>query len=441
LVLLEPVRSAEPPIVSARAALIASSASSEALRVASFCGAAARLSSHAAMPKPLRQPPCHAADQLGAVGAGGETLLPGGALAGAAPAGLPPGGEDRFGNVEGLAVPHQLLARGGDLVVAQSGAVGSRGALLIGRAPADDRAAADQRRPRVGQRLVDGAADVGGIVAVAGDGVPAIGPVAGENVLGGGEIGGAVDGDAVVVPQDVEAPEAEMAGKARRLVVHPLHQVAVAGDHPGPVIDETVAEPRVQVALGDRHPHRHAEALAERPGGRLDSGEHEVLRMAGAGRAELPEALQVVDRRPLVAGEVEQRVDQHRAVAGREHEAVAVRPGGILRIVLEIFGEQHGGGVGHAHRHAGMARIRRLDRIHRKGADGVGEQSRIGGHGLSRAAERPGGRGGGGGLLEKAPRSPAPLEAEARASTPPLFALVSISASDMIWRAAWGRRE
>ena len=71
-----------------------------------------------------------------------------------------------------------------------------------------------------------------------------------------------------------------MAGEARRLVVDPLHQAAVAGDHPGAVIDQVVAESGVEVPLGDRHADRHGEALPERPGGRLDAVEQEILRMA-----------------------------------------------------------------------------------------------------------------------------------------------------------------
>ena len=40
-------------------------------------------------------------------------------------------------------------------------------------------------------------------------------------------------------------------------------------------------------------------------------------------------ALQFVRRHALVAGQMQQRVQQHRAVTGRQHEAVAVRPGRI----------------------------------------------------------------------------------------------------------------
>jgi len=49
---------------------------------------------------------------------------------------------------------------------------------------------------------------------------------------------------------------------------------------------------------------------------------------------------------------------------GREHEAVAVGPVGIGRIELKELGKEHGCDVGHAHRHAGMARFRLLDRVH-----------------------------------------------------------------------------
>ncbi len=88
-------------------------------------------------------------------------------------------------------------------------------------------------------------------------------------------------------------------------MVDALHQAAVAGDDPGPVVDQIVAIFGVEVALGDRHADRHGDALPERPGRRLDSVEQEILRMAGAGRAELAKALDVVDRRPRVAGQVE----------------------------------------------------------------------------------------------------------------------------------------
>ena len=135
----------------------------------------------------------------------------------------------------------------------------------------------------------------------------------------------------------------------------------------------------------------------------------EVLRVAGARAAELAEVADLVHRRVRVAGQVEQRVDQHRAVAGREHEAVAVGPVRVGRVELEEFGPQHRGDVGHAHRHARVARVGRLDRVHRQGADGVGHRRVAGG--IEAHAKAPGQRGVGAairlrGSLGTAPRRP-----------------------------------
>ena len=75
---------------------------------------------------------------------------------------------------------------------------------------------------------------------------------------------------------------------------------------------------------------------------------------------------------------MQQRIDQHRAVAGREHEAVAVGPGRIGRIEFQEAREQHGRDIGRAHRQSGMAGFRLLDRVHRQRANGIGHAVVIG---------------------------------------------------------------
>ena len=144
------------------------------------------------------------------------------------------------------------------------------------------------------------------------------------------------------------------------------------------MIDDVAAEQCGEVALGDRHADGVGEPLAERAGGGFDAGRVAVFGMAGRERAELAEALDLVDRHLLVAEQIKQRVEQHRAVAGREHEAVAVGPGRIGRIELQKAREQHGRDIGRAHRQAGMSGLRLLDRIHRQRADGVGHAVVIG---------------------------------------------------------------
>lgn len=201
---------------------------------------------------------------------------------------------------------------------------------------------------------------------------PAIGGEAPQHVLGEGERGIAVDRDVVVVPEDGQLLELHVAGQRGGLVADALLQVAVRGDHPGAVIHQALAEARRQVPLGDRHADRRGDALAERARGGLDPRMLAELGMAGGGGVQLAEAPELLDPHARMPGQVQQGVEQHRAVPSAEHEAVAVRPARIGGVVFQELREQHRGDIRHAHRHAGMARLRRLDRIDGQRADGVG---------------------------------------------------------------------
>ena len=106
----------------------------------------------------------------------------------------------------------------------------------------------------------------------------------------------------------------------------------------------------VGMALGERHADRGRDALAERTGGGLDALGVEVLGMARGQAAELAELLELIQRHAGIAGQIQQRIEQHRAVAGREHEAVAVGPVGDCGVEFQELREQHRGDVGGAHR-------------------------------------------------------------------------------------------
>ena len=103
------------------------------------------------------------------------------------------------------------------------------------------------------------------------DDVPAVAREALRDVVGVGELGGAVDGDVVVVVDVDETAEAEVAGERRRLVAHALFEAAVAADHEHVVVDDLGAEPRAEVRLGEADADPVGEALAERAGGDLDA--------------------------------------------------------------------------------------------------------------------------------------------------------------------------
>jgi hypothetical protein len=105
-------------------------------------------------------------------------------------------------------------------------------------------------------------------------------------------------------------------------VVHDLRAVAFA-----------------QEALGHRHPDAVRESLAERSSGGLDAGglvaAEDALGVSGRERSPLPEAFDLVQRH-VVAAHVQDAVQQHRPMSGGQHEAVAVGPGGVARVVPEV---------------------------------------------------------------------------------------------------------
>ena len=128
------------------------------------------------------------------------------------------------------------------------------------------------------------------------------------------------------------------------------------------------------------------EALAERAGRRLDPRGPAVLGMAGTARVELAEAFDVGEADRFRAdhlvlridgfdpGEMEQRVEQHRGMAGGEDEAVATRPDRIFRIEAQVALPERVGDRGHRHRRSRMSRIGLLHRIDGEGADRIDAQ-------------------------------------------------------------------
>ncbi len=125
-----------------------------------------------------------------------------------------------------------------------------------------------------------------------------------------------------------------------------------------------------QEALGDRHTHGVADALSERAGRDLDSGRVAALGVAGGARAPLAERFEVGNRE-VEAGEVEQRVLQDAGVAAAEDEAVAVGPGGFVRVDAQYVAEERVAERRERHRGPRVPGVRLLDGVHRERADGV----------------------------------------------------------------------
>ena len=275
-------------------------------------------------------------------------------------------------NLESRRAPAEPFARRRDLLGAERGAVALLRAALGRRAEADRGVAGDQRRPLRFLRRSDRPGDRLGIVAVDARRRPARRLEAFHLIDAVGERQRTVDRDAVVVEEHDELSQLEVPGKCDRLLADAFHQIAVGGEHVGRMIDDVAAEQRGEMALGDRHADGIGEALAERPGRGLDAGRVAVFGVPRCERTELAEALDFADRHLLVAEKMKHGIEQHRAVAGGEHEAVAIGPWRIGWIEFQEAREQDRGDVGRAHRQARMAGLRLLDRVHGERANGVG---------------------------------------------------------------------
>ena len=286
---------------------------------------------------------------------------------------------DLAGDLEGWVGPPERFARARDLVVAEWRAVRGRLALLVRRSESDDRLAAQKRRAiGDGERVADRRIDRGGVVAVhAAHHVPAVRIEPGRGVVGEPPPDFAVDGDVVVVVERDQLAEAQRSRERACLVRNAFHQATVADEYPRAVTDDRVPVPveaRREHLLRDRHTDGVREALPERSGGRLDPWCVAALGVARGHRVELPKALDLLDRQ-RVAAEMKQRIDEHRAVPVRQHEAVPIHPRGIGRVVPQVVVPEHLRDVRHPHRHAGMAGFRTLYRVHGQRANCVGKLS------------------------------------------------------------------
>ena len=204
--------------------------------------------------------------------------------------------------------------------IAEGGAVGLAGVLLGGGRPADDRPQHHQRRApgfglgrfdarRAARRRPRRSAPVD-VQSTRLD-VPAVGGVAGGDVLAERDVGVVLDGDVVLVVEDDRGcparwwPASELAS-----AVTPSIRSPSEATHVDVVVERALpggASGSSSPALAPRrhgHAHGRCQALAERTGGDLDAAGVPVLGMARASsspRCAAPEVLEF----QAVAGQVE----------------------------------------------------------------------------------------------------------------------------------------
>ena len=138
-----------------------------------------------------------------------------------------------------------------------------------------------------------------------------------------------------------------------------FHQAAVAHKDVGVVIDDVQT---VFIKFGGKdffcqcHAHCVGNALSQRAGRGFHAVGVAVFGVAGGFAVQLAEVFQVFNAQ-VVAGQVQQAVQQHGRVAVGEDEAVAVVKFGVGGIVMQEFRPQYFCHFRHAHRRAGVAGI------------------------------------------------------------------------------------
>ena len=137
-----------------------------------------------------------------------------------------------------------------------------------------------------------------------------------------------------------------------------------------------------QVGFSDGQTHSVGDTGTQRSRGHFNARSFEGFGVTRGLGAPLAELLDVVDRHRVVAGEVQQRIQQHAAMTSGEHEAVAVEPLGVLGVVLEeLVPERITHGCA-AHRQAGVAAVGLVDGVDSQHPNAV-DAERVEGRGRS----------------------------------------------------------
>ena len=188
-----------------------------------------------------------------------------------------------------------------------------------------------------------------------------------------------IDGDAVVIVEHDQLAKAPGASQGAGLVGQSLHEAAITHDGIRPVIHDDVTIPVEalgQQALGQRHAHGCCKPLGQRPCAHLHAGGTAVFRMARRAAVQLAERLEIVYGE-IIAGQMQEAIEQHGGMPVGKHEAIPVRPGGIGWIVAQELTPQHARRIRKPQRCAGMSGTGHLHRIHGKHPQGMGQQAAV----------------------------------------------------------------
>ena len=271
--------------------------------------------------------------------------------------------------------PAQVFFHGDDVFFTQRRAMSGSRALFGRAAIADLGLDGNERRMfLVGFGFFDGFADGIEVRAVFdGNRLETEGSHAGLDIFRKGDVRIAFDRDVVAIVEDDEFGKAECPCQGEGFRRDAFHQAAVAAEGEGVVVDDGITrfiENSCQVSFCHGHADSHAQAGAEGACRRFDARRVAVFRMTRCQGAILTELFNVVHGQ-AVAVEMEQRIQQHRAVASREDKAVAVRPFRVLCVMVHVICPEFVCNGGCAEGQAGMAGVGLLDGVSRQYTNGI----------------------------------------------------------------------
>ena len=122
----------------------------------------------------------------------------------------------------------------------------------------------------------------------------------------------------------------------------------------------------------NRHTDGIGDALSQRAGGGFHARRIAVFRMPRGFGMQLTEGFQILDGQ-IIAGQMQQGINQHGAVTVGKNKTIAVGPVRISRVVRHEIIPQHFGDIRHTHGCARVAGIGLLYSIHTQCAYGISE--------------------------------------------------------------------
>ena len=249
--------------------------------------------------------------------------------------GCPPRVQDIPRNFKRRIGPVDRSPRRDDFVCTQWATVRRFCAFFIWRTLADQCPASNQRWTVICKRRLNCAFYVIEIMTITCLNMPSTCTIACGDVFTRRQVRCAINRYAVIVPEYDQTAETQMSGKPDCFVINAFHQAAVASHNPCPVVDQIVAEARIQVPFGNGHSNSHGKPLPKRTRCTFNAIDQKILWMASAWAPQLAEVFDVFDGRTCIAREIQGRIREHRPVPCGQHKTVTIGPMRGLRIKFQ----------------------------------------------------------------------------------------------------------